>query len=107
MADPSPPHEAGVTVELRQRAMQLATDLDEAQLYQAAAYASMVADSVAHTGEHGNDNGPVTDIELEFELDEHGRVWMIRDGDCHIIGRRLAVSTEMRRFLAATARAVT
>jgi hypothetical protein len=103
MVDPSPPSEAGATIELRQRALQLATDLDQAQLYQAAAHASMVADAVARNTEHGNDNSPVADIELEFELDEHGRVWMIRDGDCHIIGRRLAVCTEMRRFLAAAA----
>lgn len=40
-----------------------------------------------------------TDIDLDFELDEHGRVWMIREGDCHIIGRRDAVCAEMRRFL--------
>lgn len=83
--------------------MQLATDLDEAQLYQAAAYASMVADAATRSGGHGNGNTPTAEIELEFELDEHGRVWMIRDGDCHIIGRRLPVSIEMRRFLAAIA----
>jgi hypothetical protein len=40
-----------------------------------------------------------TNVELEFEVDEHGRVWMIREGDCHIIGRRNAVCSEMRRFL--------
>jgi hypothetical protein len=28
---------------------------------------------------------------------------MIRDGDCHIIGRRNAVCAEMRRFLAVLA----
>lgn len=37
----------------------------------------------------------------EFELDEHKRVWMIREGDCHVIGRKSAVCGEMRRFLAA------
>lgn len=42
-----------------------------------------------------------TDVECEFELDEHKRVWMIREGDCHIIGRKNAVCAEMRRFLAA------
>ena len=46
-----------------------------------------------------NDNQPRTDVDLQFDLDEHGRVWMIRDGDCHIIGRRDAVSEEMCRFL--------
>jgi lipopolysaccharide/colanic/teichoic acid biosynthesis glycosyltransferase len=39
--------------------------------------------------------------DVEFELDEHGRVWMILAGDCHLIGRREAVCGEMRRFLAA------
>ncbi|TMJ14642.1 MAG: hypothetical protein E6G94_09180 [Alphaproteobacteria bacterium] len=42
-----------------------------------------------------------SDVELQFELDEHGRVWIIRDGDCDIIGRKDAVCAEMRRFLAA------
>jgi hypothetical protein len=42
-----------------------------------------------------------TDIDLDFELDEHGRVWMIREGDCHIIGQSIeAVCLEMRKFLA-------
>jgi hypothetical protein len=84
--------------------MRLAAELDEARLYQAAAYASMVADAIDHRrGQPVNDNALATDVELEFELDEHGRVWIIRDGDCHIIGRRLAVCMEMRRFLAVTA----
>jgi hypothetical protein len=42
---------------------------------------------------------PPTDIDLHFELDEHGRVWMIREGDCHILGRRDSVRDEMWRFL--------
>lgn len=48
----------------------------------------------------GNDNNSANDVELQLELDEHGRVWAIIDGDCHIIGRREAVSQEMIRFLA-------
>ncbi len=48
-----------------------------------------------------DEGGLRTDIELEFELDEHGRVWMIREGDCHIIGRKYAVRAEMWRFLRA------
>jgi hypothetical protein len=40
------------------------------------------------------------DIDLDFTLDEQGRVWMIREGDCHILGRAGAVCGEMRRFLA-------
>ena len=47
-----------------------------------------------------NDNGPATDVELQLDLDEHGRVWATIDGDCHIIGRRDAVRAEMIRFLA-------
>jgi hypothetical protein len=43
-----------------------------------------------------------TDVGLEFELDEPGRLRMIREGDCHIIGRRDAVRLEMWRFLAGT-----
>lgn len=80
--------------------MRLAAELDDAQLYQAAAYASMVVDAIDQSRGNGvNDNDAPTDIELEFELDEHGRVWMIREGDCHIIGRTAAVCIEMRRFL--------
>lgn len=48
----------------------------------------------------GNDNHPSMDVQVEFELDEHGRVWMIRDGDCMIIGRKDGICDEMKRFLA-------
>jgi hypothetical protein len=74
--------------------------MDRLELYHASAYVSMAADAL---GEIAND--PVrdldlrTDIEVEFEFDEHGRVWMICEGDCHIIGRTNAVCAEMRRFL--------
>ena len=82
--------------------MRLAAELDEIQLYQAAAYASMAVDAIDQSRRDGaNDNCASTDVELEFELDEHGRVWMIREGDCHIIGRKDAVCAEMRRFLRA------
>jgi hypothetical protein len=89
------------TRHLRDAAMRLAGELDEVRLYKAAAHVSMAVDAI--------DEGPAaplgevemgTDVELEFELDEHGRVWMIREGDCHIIGRTNAVCAEMRRFLA-------
>ena len=89
------------TLRLSNAATRLAAELDEAKLYKAAAYASMAADAIAE--------GPAaalseaqrrTAIELEFEVDEHGRVWMMREGDCHIIGRTDAVCAEMRRFLA-------
>jgi hypothetical protein len=42
---------------------------------------------------------PPHDVECEFELDEHDRVWIILEGDCHIIGRKAAARREMWRFL--------
>ncbi|HEU0099140.1 MAG TPA: hypothetical protein VFQ67_10230 [Allosphingosinicella sp.] len=38
-----------------------------------------------------------SDVEWEFEVDEYDRVWMYRDGDCQIVGRKNYVRTEMRR----------
>ncbi|HEX8572873.1 MAG TPA: hypothetical protein VF759_08990 [Allosphingosinicella sp.] len=99
---PTPPSYEPASVErLRNAAMRLAAELDEVRLFQAAAHVSMGADAISR--------GPApelsaeqlrTDVELEFEFDEHGRVWMIREGDCHIIGRTEAVCLEMRKFLA-------
>ena len=98
----TPPSYGRASIErLRNAAMRLAAELDEARLFQAAAHVSLGADAI--------NRGPApeptaaqlrTDIELEFEFDEHGRVWMIREGDCHIIGRTEAVCLEMRKFLA-------
>jgi len=80
--------------------VRLAAELDEARLYQAAAYASMVADAIDQSRDGARSDVDMrTDVDLDFELDEHGRVWMIREGDCHIIGRTNAVCAEMRRFL--------
>jgi hypothetical protein len=59
----------------------------------------MAADAAGEAPE--GDGDLRTDVELDFEADEHGRVWMIREGDCHVIGRTAAVCAEMRRFLAA------
>jgi hypothetical protein len=84
----------------RNAAMRLAAELDEAHLYQAAAYASMAVDAIDRTGGEGEkDRDTRTEVDLDFELDEHGRVWMIREGDCHIIGGINSVCAEMRRFL--------
>ena len=80
-------------------AMRLAAQLDDARLYQAAAYASMVADVIRRDGEMARDEDMQRDVALDFELDEHERVWMIREGDCYILGRKNAVCAEMRRFL--------
>jgi hypothetical protein len=86
---------------LRTAATRLAAELDEARIYQAAAYVSMAVDAVERSaGEEAHAEKMRTDVECEFQLDEHGRVWMIREGDCHIIGRTGAVCAEMRRFLA-------
>jgi hypothetical protein len=84
---------------LHNAALRLAAELDAAALYKAAAYASMVADAIADSDGETREPDLRTDIDLDFELDEHDRVWMIREGDCHIIGRRDAVCAEMRRFL--------
>jgi ABC-type cobalamin transport system ATPase subunit len=84
--------------------MRLAAELDEARLYQAAAYASMAVDVIERSaGQAVHAEVMRTDVDLDFTLDEHGRVWMIREGDCHIIGRTDAVCAEMRRFLASVA----
>jgi hypothetical protein len=89
------------TLRLSNAATRLAAELDEAKLYKAAAYASMAADAIAEGPAAGLSEAQLrTDVELEFEVDEHGRVWMMREGDCHIIGRTNAVCAEMRRFLA-------
>lgn len=104
MSEPHQPVDDAVADRLRDTVLRLAAELDEARLYQAAAYASMVADAIDHSrGKPVSARAAATDVELQFELDQHGRVWEIRDGDCWIIGRHLAVAIEMRKFLAATA----
>jgi hypothetical protein len=80
--------------------MRLAAELDQVRLFQAAAHVAMAVDAMDRRPDPGvNDNAPRTDVELEFDLDEHDRVWIYLDGDCHIIGRREAVRREMWRFL--------
>lgn len=92
---PVPPVE-----ELRATAMRLTAELDQGRLHQAAAYVSMAVDAMARDPDPAvNDNVFRSDVECQFELDEHDRVWMIRDGDCHIIGRKDYVRSEMWRFL--------
>ena len=98
---PPPPPYPQPSQHLRNAAMRLAAELDDARLYRAAAYASMAVDAIDQSGGEPEPEGDMrTDVELEFEVDEHGRVWMIREGDCHIIGRTNAVCAEMRAFLA-------
>lgn len=101
MADRQPLTYPLPTQHLRNAAMRLAAELDEVRLFKAAAHASMAANAIAEGPAQLLGGGEMrTDVGLEFEVDEHGRVWMIRDGDCHIIGRTNAVCAEMRRFLA-------
>jgi hypothetical protein len=101
VAEEGAPAGARVAERLRAAAARLAAEMDEARLYRAAAYASMAADAAAAAPPAARLEAEMrTDVDLDFALDEHGRVWMIREGDCHIIGRRNAVCAEMRRFLA-------
>ena len=86
---------------LRDSAARLVADLDAAALYQAAAHASMALVAIIKAGDVFNDNQPRTETDLEFELDEHGRVWMIKDGDCEIIGRIWETRCAMLNFLSA------
>lgn len=60
----------------------------------------MAVDAMARAPEPAvNDNVFRSDVECEFDLDEHDRVWMYRDGDAHMIGRKDYVRAEMWRFL--------
>ena len=97
MAEPPAPPTAA---ELRYAAARLAAEMDRARLFQAAAYAAMAADA-ARAPPLGEE-AMRTDIDLDFCVDEYDRVWIIFEGDCHIIGRRHAVCTEMTRFLASS-----
>ncbi|HEX6376896.1 MAG TPA: hypothetical protein VFZ91_14385 [Allosphingosinicella sp.] len=95
-----PPQDGDCVERLRDTATRLTAELDEARLFQSAAYVAMAVDAMdRRLPAARNDNAPSADVECEFELDEHGRVWIILEGDCHIIGRREAVRREMWRFL--------
>jgi hypothetical protein len=86
--------------ELRAAAMRLTAELDQARLHQAAAHVSMAVHAMTGAPDPAvNDNVFRSDVECQFEVDEHERVWMYRDGDCSIIGRKDYIRTEMWRFL--------
>jgi hypothetical protein len=92
---PVPPVE-----QLRDTAIRLTAELDHARLHQAAAYVAMAVDAMTTDPDDAvNDNKFRSDVECEFEVDEYDRVWMVRDGDCSIIGRKDYIRTEMWRFL--------
>jgi len=86
---------------LREAAVRLTAELDLARMHQAAAYVSMAVAAMAKDpgGAAAKDRTYGSDVECAFEVDEYDRVWMYRDGDCEIIGRRNYIRTEMWRFL--------
>jgi hypothetical protein len=92
---PVPPVE-----ELKAAAMRLTAELDQAKLHQAAAHVSMAVHAITDEPDPAvNDNVLRSDVECQFEVDEYDRVWIYRDGDCTIIGRKDYIRTEMWRFL--------
>ncbi len=112
-ADPFPPRPPAAR-RLHGTAVRLAAGLDEASLPLAAAYVSMAVDAIEGSSAFGQARDDVAGsrpegeavlngVDLDFTLDEQGRVWMIREGDCHALGPAEAVCGEMRRFLAGVA----
>jgi hypothetical protein len=98
-AGPASPGGPARVIALRKAAARLIAELDAAALYQAAAHASMALGAIIEACEAFNDNQPRSETDVEFELDEHGRVWMIKDGDCEIIGRICETRRAMLNFL--------
>ena len=95
---PVPPFEA-----LRDSAIRLAAELDQARLHQAAAHVSLAVEAMGKAPDAAvNDNMFRSDVDCEFEVDEYGRVGMYLNGDCIIIGRKDFIRTEMWRFLRTT-----
>ena len=86
---------------LRAAALALRDEMDAAGEALGAAYAELAAKALEDRlpADWGRRSGPPGE-EAEFELDEHGRVWVVRDGLCDVLGRREAVVAEMHRFLA-------
>ncbi|HZG09551.1 MAG TPA: hypothetical protein VEZ70_11290 [Allosphingosinicella sp.] len=86
---------------LRAAAVRLAAEMEAAGVVLGAAYARLAGDALEGRLPEGwgREAGVVDGDGVEFEADEHGRVWMIREGVCHAVGRVEAVCGEMRRFL--------
>jgi hypothetical protein len=102
MTETAPPIYPLPVEHLRNAANRLAAELDDARLFQAAAYASMAADAIDEGPAHAPTvEIPRTDVECEFEVDEHDRIWLIRRGDCLIIGKTSSVFPEMFRLISA------
>ena len=91
----------------------LAAELDKAGFSAAAACAAMAADRIGGGGRtvrealrDGSSTGSALpqdernrEVEMELAVDADGRAWMIREGDCLLLGERERVCAEMRRFL--------
>lgn len=100
MRDRQPSGRPAKVVRLRKAGLRLTAELDDARLYQSAAYVAMAVDAMVRKPEAAvNDNGACPDVECYFDLGAHGRVWMYLEGDPHIIGRKDAVRREMWRFI--------
>lgn len=86
---------------LKVAALSLEKEMHEAGFALAAAYAGLAAGALeaGMPSDWGRPARVLEGDEVEFEVDEHGRVWLVRDGACDVIGRRDAVVAEMRRFL--------
>jgi hypothetical protein len=54
-------------------------------------------------GQRGSRNRRCVLTSISGRVDDFERVWIIREGNCGIIGRRNAVCAEMSRFLASAA----
>ena len=98
--EPPLPYPPASIEQLRNSARRLIAGLDEVRLYQASAFVALALEAMALGPARAvNDDRPRSDSECEFELDEQERVWMVLDGDCHIIGDKGHLRTEMWRFL--------
>ena len=99
---------------LHEAAVRLGDRLDKAGQLLAAAYVSMAVDAIEASAAFGQgrdegteprqrDEAMLNGVDLDFTLDGQGQVWMIREGDCHLLGPTAPVCGEMRRFLSSVA----
>lgn len=86
---------------LKVAALALEEEMEAAGFVLAAAYLSLAAKGLeaGMPSDWGRPARVLEGDEIAFELDEHERVWLVRDGACDVIGRREEVVGEMRRFI--------
>lgn len=86
---------------LKAAALELEEEMEAAGFVLAAAYLSLAVKGLEPEmpSDWGRPAKVLEGEEIAFELDEHGRVWLVRDGRCDVIGLRDDVVAEMRRFL--------